>query len=404
MIKTREMKISRAIKKQSQVYAEADSAYLQNITAVNGYVLQVLLSEMPALLLPPPNYSEFLITFTKIKSTTLGWVNSVLYKLMEVPQTINKSNDDILRLFGYAQEYAEDLHHKYDANTAALLVKKLKSIDSELSFLKQLIANVIKKINDYDDQLPGLVDDFNELLDDYKQTVQYDEDQIDVFEKKTSQLQGEIAALWIKITLEIMNAGGAIIMGKLAKKIKNKYVKVLAQIMSYGLAVTLINDIVNSLIKISAKNGEINVITEKMDQLTIDIASLVAANAQFEGLRDNVSNVQDNLEFIEGKWDELSQEIKKSIVKIENAQEDVQNEEYKEVIIDVIEARSYWEETVNKSKLLELNYKVKDAEIDMDLLVTENDSEKVAEEKMLAINKILAEAKEYPAIEYYNLI
>ncbi|GEM_PF-5453441 len=398
------MNLTKSIKNSAPKLAEGNEQYLKSIIDVNGYVYEVTTSEMPALLKPPKNWDEFLTTFVQIKSSTMLWVNTVLIGLVNVPKSIQASSEHIEELFEKAEKYAQLLEKQYDPDLAEALLLKLLLISEELGSIKSLIENVMTKIDEFDSSLPETVEDFVELVRGFEQTTEHDRQQVEEYKVLISELQHEIALLWGRIGLSTAGGTGIVILCKLAKKIRNKWIRKISRFIGYGLAFGLLQDVLNSIYKIIAKNGEINILTQEMDAYTADIAQLIPITQQFEGLKNYVGVVQDNLAYIYEQWDNMSVQIAQGIEDIQNANENVDKHAFIEALQDICSARVEWHSVYEDSKDLTIELQVNTAEIEMEMLPAEDEPKAMQDEKIALIEKKIAEGKVYSAIDYYNLI
>jgi hypothetical protein len=396
------MNLSNVVRMHAKPIDDVSQEYLKSITYLNGYAFEVASSSLPALLLPPKNWDEFLDASIEIKTAMHIWVGKVLVRLLSVPELIVDANESIIARLDAADGYAQKLIDKgYDKDRAESLLEKLDMAKDKIDVQKDNIEGVMKALEDTQGNLPSLLAKFNDLTTGFEATIEHDEKEIKKYKKLISELNAEITKLWIEVTADAVAIVGEAILLKILNKVKNKWIRRISTIFTYTAMFVTIDDLFKSIVKIVAKNGEINVDTELMNQNTADVAQLVMVNTQYQNFKDSLDDVNTNLSVVHKSWSELSIAIKKAMNDVQKAIKNSDDKHYIQSLKDIIKTKEEWILVNEKAKKLNIRFLIKDAEIPLEDFPTELDSPDVAKEKKARIEIVYNNAKTYTVTEYY---
>lgn len=161
--------LAQAIRKNSLSLAVKQTTYKQNVVAVNTLVTSVLTSSLPTLNQNPPDWANFVSAYEKANSQSLNWANTVMARLLDVPDNVRNYNDSITQTLANAKTQAQALvTNPSDKTALPTLNADLNNLTSQLGLITTFISGALTALTDFKDVLPTLATELQTIANDCK--------------------------------------------------------------------------------------------------------------------------------------------------------------------------------------------------------------------------------------------
>lgn len=352
-----------AIRNNMSAVAEAATDYKTNVVTVNTYVSNVLSSSLPTVTPQPKDWQDYVNAWEQASSDALTWVNQCMARLLSVPQDVENYNPIISGLLTDAINQTNKLIAD-PTNAAALAALKndLDQIPGQLSLVETFISGAIQALQNFQDVLPDMATQLQNLSDLAAADNEADQQQIQQLQSKIKQLQNDIDSLTAAIVALGIADAAAISLGVIASIVA--FPEGLLTWFVLGPAVAVASTyIALDAEKIKADKAEIDQDQSEMSQLTAACSILSTLSTTYGNLATQSETIQQALQAILSAWQVMAGDIAVAITDAKTALSDVSAENFQAVLTDLQGAQSEWQATDSQAASLVLDLQVNNAQL-----------------------------------------
>ena len=353
--------LTHAIRNNKPAVASAAKDYKTNVVTVNTYISNVLSSSLPTVMPEPKDWQKYVDAWEKASSDALTWVNQCMARLLSVPQDVENYNPIIENLLGDAIKNTQTLiQTPGDAAALAALKNDLDQIPAQLSLVETFIAGAIKALQNFQDVLPEMATQLENLSELAAADNKADQQQIEQLQSKIKQLQNDIDSLTASIVALGIADAAAISLGVLASIVA--FPEGLLTWFVLGPAVAVATTyIVLDAEQIKADKAAIDQCQSQMSQLTAACSVLSTLSTTYGNLATQSQSIQQALKAILSAWQAMAGDIAAAITDAQTALNDTQASNYQAVLADLQGSQSEWQATESQAASLVLDLKVNNA-------------------------------------------
>ena len=380
-----------AIRNNMSAVAEAATDYKTNVVTVNTYISNVLSSSLPTVTPQPKDWQDYVNTWEQASSDALTWVNQCMARLLSVPQDVENYNPIINGLLTDAINQTNKLIAD-PTNAAALATLKndLDQIPGQLSLVETFISGAIQALQNFQDVLPDMATQLQNLSDLAAADNEADQQQIQQLQSKIKQLQSDIDSLTAAIVALGIADAIAISLGVVASIVA--FPEGLLTWFVLGPAVAVATTyIALDAEKIKADKAEIDQYQSEMSQLTAACSVLSTLSTTYGNLATQSETIQQALTAILAAWQVMAGDIAVAITDAQTALSDVSAENFQAVLTDLQGAQSEWQATDSQAASLVLDLQVNNAQLQIGM-------------SQSAVGSALQGGQVMSLIEYFNSV
>lgn len=353
------MSLALVIKQRGSAYAAAQKKYKESVVFVNTQMTAVLSSQLPAVTVVPPDWNTYTTAYTQAQGDALDWVNTVLARLLSVPQEVQTYDGAVVAALQDAIAQADKLiKNPSDQLALANLKADLTTVLGTLNLVTVFIAGAVKNIQNFNNKLPDLARQLQLIANNATKDAGADEAQI-------AQLTKDVAA-W---QVEVNNLIGAIV----GLGIVDAAAIGLATLATFaawpeGLVAWIFAGPVIAIatyyitidgIAITNLKGKIAQTTNQMNNLTASVATLHLLAQQFGDLATKTVAVEADAKAVLATWQAFEGDIKAAIGQINAAITNEGSSDFGAIKTEVTDALAEWKTVYAQAGNLVLNLGVK---------------------------------------------
>ncbi|NQD92905.1 enterotoxin (HBL) [Pseudomonas sp. CrR25] len=383
------LSLARAIRVNASSLAQAQTSYKQNVVAVNTLMTSVLTSSLPTLNQNPPDWSEFIAAYEQANGDALNWVNSVMARLLNVPQEVLSYNAVISQVLQDAKTQANTLIAQPSNQTAlTVLNQDLTAVSGQLALVTSFIAGAVSALQQSQDSLPDMAVQLQTIADKSTQDANADQTQIDQLNADIAQLKADIKSLTAAIIALGIADGVAITLGVTAT-IALWPVGALVWFMLGPAVAVATTYIALDAEQIKADQARIQDKLGQITGITADVATLHVLASNFADLASQSEAIQTSLQAILAEWQTLESDVNDAIGDIRSAVADASGANFTAVLNDLNEAIDEWNAAYAQAGSLQLDLQVNTAELQYGMSSAQ-------------VQASLASGQNVGLIQYYN--
>lgn len=355
--------LTQAISKNMPLVAQTTSAYQTNVVTVNTYVNNVLSSSLPTVTPQPQDWPAYVAAWEQASSDALTWVNQCMARLLSVPQDVENYNPIVSALLTDAITQTNTLIDN-PGNQAALaaLTNDLSQIPNQLSVVETFIAGAIQALQNFQDVLPAMATQLQNLSQLAATDNQADQAQIAALQTQINQLQNDINSLTASIIgLGIADAI-AITLGVVASIVAFP-VGLLSWFVLGPVVAVATTFIVLDAKQIQADKAAIDQIQGEMSQLTAACSVLATMSTTYGNLAGQSQTIQTALQAVLAAWQAMAGDITVAVADAQTAISDKNANNFQAVLLDLQGAQAEWQATDAQAAALVLNLQVNTAQL-----------------------------------------
>lgn len=383
------LSLARAIRANASSLAQAQTSYKQNVVEVNTLMTSVLTSCLPTLNQNPPDWNEFISAYEQANGEALNWVNSVMARLLDVPQEVLGYNAIISQVLQDAKVQAQTLIAQPSNPTAlAMLNQDLNALTSQLALVTSFIAGAVAALQQSRDSLPDMAAQLQTIADRSTQDASADQAQIDQLNSDIAALKADIKSLTAAIVALGIADGVALTLG-VAATIALWPAGALTWFVLGPIVAVATTYIALDAEKIKADQASIQAKLGQITGITADVATLHVLAGNFADLASQSEAVQTSLQAILAEWQTLESEVGMAVSDIRSALADASGSNFNAVLADLNDAIDEWNAAYAQAGSLQLDLQVNDAQLEYGMSSAQ-------------VQTALAAGQTFGLIEYYN--
>ncbi|VVM83964.1 enterotoxin (HBL) [Pseudomonas fluorescens] len=385
------LSLAHAIRKNTVSLAQAQSDYKQNVVAVNTVMTSVLGSSLPTLTQVPPDWQAFVSAFEAANGDALNWVNTVMARLLNVPQEVIGYNAVISQVLQDARTQSETLIAQPTNQLAlATLNQDLTTLTGQLGLVTSFISGAISALQKSSDTLPDMAAQLQSIADKSTVDANADQAQIDTLNAQIDQLKADIKSLTAAIIALGIVDGVALTLGVVAT-IALWPVGALVWFM-LGPAIAVASTYIALDAKqIEADKATINATLATIQNVTADVATLHVLAHNFADMAAQSVAIEANLQAVLAEWQTLENDVNAAVTDIRTALSDASGSNFSAVLNDVNDAISAWNDSYAQAGSLQLDLQVNNANLQYGMSSAQ-------------VQTAMAGAQTVDLISYYNQV
>ncbi|SDS92380.1 hypothetical protein [Pseudomonas granadensis] len=383
------LSLAHAIRKSSGSLVQVQTDYKQNVVAVNTVMTSVLGSSLPTLYQAPPDWQSFVSAFEAANGDALNWVNTVMARLLNVPQEVVGYNAVISQVLQDAKSQSETLVAQPTNQIAlATLNQDLTTLTNQLGLVTSFISGAIVALQTSRDTLPDMAAQLQSIADKSTVDANADQAQIDKLNAQIDQLKADIKSLTAAIIALGITDGIALTLGTVAT-IALWPVGALVWFM-LGPAIAVASTYIALDAKqIEADQASITQTLATIQGITADVATLHVLAHNFADLATQSVAIETNLQAVLAEWQTLENDVNAAVTDIRTAISDARSTNFTAVLNDVNEAISEWNDSYAQAGSLQLDLQVNNANLEYGMTSAQ-------------VQSAMAGAQTVDLITYYN--
>lgn len=360
----KKMQLTTAIQSSAQSNADAQNAYLQNVIAVNTLMNSVLSSQLPTPSVKPPDWTDYCNAYEQANNDALYWVNTVMSRLLNVPDSVKGFNTIISALLTDAQSQSETLINAPDNNVAlSMLNTDLTEISKELALVTQFLTGAISALENFSGKLPDMASQLQTIAIDSAQDAQADQEQIDTLKNSIAQLQSDISSLTASIVALGIADAAAVTLGAVAA-VAAWPVGTLTWLFLGPAVLVSSTYIALDSAKITADKAQISQDQEKITGLTASVATLQLLADNYAQMAAQTQVIEENMNTILAQWQILENDVNAAITDTQEAISDSSSAKFNEVNMDMSAAILEWNAAYSQACTLTITINVNNAQLE----------------------------------------
>ena len=385
------MLLAHAIRKNVSSLGDAQNTYKQDVVAVNTLITSVLTSSLPTLNQNPPDWPEFVSAYEQADSVALNWVNTVMARLLDVPDDVQDYNNVISQLLQDAKTQAQALiDNPNNPSALAILNQDLTGLTSQLGLVTTFISGAITAVQNFQDQLPNMAASLQSIATKSANDAHADQAKIDQLNASIAQLQADIKSLTAAIVALSIVDGIALTLGVVITIAAWPF-GALAWLMLGPAVAAATTVIALDAIKIQQDKGQIAADQQAITGLTADVATLNVLANNYAGMVTQAQAVEASLQAILVAWQALEADVGAAVTDIQTAISDTTAANFTAVLNDVNEAVTEWNAAYAAAGALHLDLNVNNAQLTLGMSSSE-------------VQAAMAGGQTISIIRYYNQV
>ena len=358
------MSLAAVLRKHAEQLTQVETTYKQNVFAVNTLVTAVLSSSLPTLKTYPPDWQTFVAAYEQAGSDALQWVNTVMARLLQVPQDVLNYNTITTQLLQDAITQANTLV-KQPSNAAALaaLDQALTGLTTQLNLVSTFVSGAVTAVQHFQDVLPNLATQLQTIAQKSVQDAQADQQQINNYQADIAQLQADIKSLTAAIIALAIADGIALTLGTVATIALWPIGAVVWFVLAPAVAVAT-TYIALDASKIVADKAKIAADQQAITGLTADVATLTVLANSYAAMANQTQVVETSLGDVLAAWEALEADLTAAITDIRSAIADTQATNFAAVVNDLDEAVGIWTSAYASAGALQISLQVNTAPLE----------------------------------------
>lgn len=339
--------------------------YRKNIAAINAYTLAIQKLNITVYGTTPDWYTkDFKDKFVDSKVHAQSWLNNIMSRLLELPETI-VDYDDFYQLYsGEIVDYCNMMLKDPKKDLSDKVIKHIQSLKKSVTERKGLIANLEKEIDTYISTLDSDKKFFDQAFKSACDTKKVDEGKLKEFKQHKKELEDEIKHLQEVVTGTGI-AGGALLAVAPVGFFCGPVGIIIGIFVTAAALALLITAIVESAV-CSQKQTELTICVNQMDDMTRTVQSLETFCTGLNQVIKAAQQAKSAAQTIKGYWNELERQMEQLITDLQEGEKDVQKKLYKELINEITTTNEEWKKIVDTAKIYaELNMDIKKEVIDI---------------------------------------
>lgn len=333
--------------------------YRKNIADINAYTLAIQKLNITVYGETPDWYTkDFKEKFVNSKVHAQSWLNNIMSRLLELPETI-VDYDDFYQLYsGEIVDYCNMMLKDPKKDLSDKVIKDIESLKKSVTERKALIANLEKEIDTYISTLDVDKKFFDQTFESACATKKVDEEKLKKFKQHKKELEDEIKHLQDVVTGTGIAGGVLLAVAPIGFYCGPVGIVIGIFVTAAALAL-LITAIVESSI-CSQKQTELTICVQQMDETTKTVQSLDAFCTGLNQVIGVAKKAKSAAQTIRGYWNELERELEQLITDLQDGEQHVQKKLYKELINEITTTNEEWKKIVDTAKVYaELNMDIK---------------------------------------------
>jgi len=385
------LSLAHAIRKNTVSLAQVQSDYKQNVVAVNTVMTSVLGSSLPTLNQVPPDWPAFVSAFEAANGDALNWVNTVMARLLNVPQDVIGYNAVISQVLQDAKNQSQTLVAQPSNQVAlAALNQDLTTLTGQLGLVTSFISGAISALQKSSDTLPDMAAQLQSIADKSTVDANADQAQIDTLNAQIDQLKADIKSLTAAIIALGIADGVALTLGVVAT-IALWPVGALVWFM-LGPAIAVASTYIALDAKqIEADKATITATLATIQGITADVATLHVLAHNFADMAAQSVAIEASLQAVLAEWQTLENDVNAAVTDIRTAISDAGASNFSAVLNDVNEAISEWNDSYAQAGSLQLDLQVNNANLQYGMSSAQ-------------VQTAMAGAQTVDLISYYNQV
>lgn len=383
--------LAQAIRRNVKAVADAQVTYKTQVVLVNTYVNSVFSSQLPPLNTFPPDWNDFVTAYQKAGADALLWTNQVMKRLLEVPQDVVNSNDNMMALLNDAVKNANALVANPQNFAAKIgLQNDLQVIPGQLKLVSDFITGAIAALRNFEDVLPDMAAQLTTIAQKAAADAKADQTQIDKLKADVQRLNNDIQNLTTSIIVLGIADGIALTLGIVAT-IAAWPVGALAWLVLGPIVAVASLFIALDAKQIQADNAAIAADQQNITGLTADVATLQLLAQNYTNMASQTQAIQAALTGILAAWTLLEADIASGVKNVQNAISDSGATNWQNVADDLNAAIVEWETAVQQATGMQITLQVNTAQLQIG-------------QSSGSVQQALAGGKTMDVIAYYNSV
>lgn len=381
--------LAHAIRRRTVTLAQAQNTYKEDVVAVNTLITSVLTSSLPTLNTYPPDWQSFVTAYEQADADALNWVNTVMARLLSVPQEVQDYNNIISQLLTDASTQATTLVNQPTNKTALeLLNNDLTGLSTQLNIVVTFISGAVTSIQNFGDKLPDMATQLQTIATKSANDAEADKQQIAKLNTDIQRLQNDINSLTAAIIGLGIAAGVSLTIGVVTTIALWPIGAVVWFVMGPAVAAAT-TFIALDAKQIVADKAAISADQTAITGLTADVATLQVLATNYSNMAGQTEVIQQDLQAILQEWQTLESEVNAAITDIRTAMSDTTSENFTAVVNDITDAVHQWDLAYNQAGSLTLDLQVNNSQLQFGMSESQ-------------VQSTLSNGQTVGIIQYYN--
>jgi hypothetical protein len=319
----------------------------------------------------------------------LNWVNTVMARLLAVPDDVQNYNNVISQLLQDAKSQTQTLIGNPNNQSAlTILNQDLNGLTSQLGLVTTFISGAITAVQSFQDQLPQMATALQTIATKSINDANADQKLIDGLAADIANLQQDIKSLTAAIVALSIADGIALTLG-VAVTIAAWPFGALVWFMLGPAVAVATTFIALDAQKIIADKAKIQGDQQQITGLTADVATLKLLANNYSGMVTQAQQVETSLQAILTAWQALETDVSTAVTDIRTALSDTSASNFQAVLNDVNDAIGEWNAAYAAAGALHLDLNVNNAQLTLGMSSSE-------------VQAALAGGQTFDVITYYN--
>lgn len=350
-----------AIRKNLSLIAQTATDYKTNVITVNTYVSNVLSSTLPVVTPQPKDWQNYVTAWEQASADALTWVNQCMGRLLSVPLDVQSYNPIISGLLSDAINQTNLLiQNPQNAAARAALNNDLNQIPQQLALVETFIAGAIRALQNFQDVLPDMATQLQNLSNLAAADNQADQQQIQQLQTQITKLQNDINSLTASIVALSIADGVALTLGTVSSIVAFPVGLLTWLVLGPAVAVAT-TFIALDAEQINADKDLIDQYQREMTALTGACAVLATLSTTYSTLANQSQTIQTALQSVLAAWQVMAGDIIVAITDCQTAISDAGSNNFDLVLNDLEGAQSEWQATDAQAASLALDLQVNNA-------------------------------------------
>ena len=354
------MSLALVIKQRGSAYAAAQKKYKESVVFVNTQMTSVLSSQLPTVTVTPPDWNTYTTAYTQAQGDALDWVNTVLARLLSVPQEVQTYDGAVEAALQDAITQANALISN-PSNSLALanLKADLTTVLGTLNLVTVFISGAVTNIQNFSNKLPDLAQQLQSIANKSTKDAGADEAQIAqlttnvaAWQKEVNNLIGAIVALGlVDVAAAALATLASVVAWPEGAIIGWLFAGVVIGIATYYITIDGI-----AIKNLQAKIADA---ANQMNNLTASVATLHLLSQTFTGLANKTVEVEADVKAVLATWQAFEGDIKTAVGQIQAAITKEGSKNFGAIKTEVTDALAEWKKVNKEAGALVLTLTVK---------------------------------------------
>lgn len=339
--------------------------YRKDIADIDAYALAIMNMQINIYGQPPEWYNQdFKDKFVRAKQDAQSWLNNVMSRLKEVPNTI-VDYDALYQL--YANEILDcckALVKKPNKTLQDQVIGDIEKLYNSIDARMQTVSALEGAIDEYVTLITADKTFFDETYEDACKTEEADKEKLKEFENKKADLEKEVKRIQDVIIGTGIAGGVALVAFPVCFAFGP--VGIIIGVIALAAAIALlVTAIVESTI-LNAKQAELEACINSMNDMTKTIQSLDSFAKQLDTIIEASRLAKSAAQEIRKYWGELEDQMAQLLDDLKTGEENAKKNLYEDLITEIEETNKEWQEIVEKAKLYaQINIETSDKVVDI---------------------------------------